>query len=326
MNKEQLMKMMVRLLLGAMFLTAAILKLLSIDYFEIYIYSFNIFSFTLTTVVSRLLISVELLLGLGLILKIYYKQVWWLSMLMMVGFTLFLIYVIIFRNDDNCHCFGELVKLNPSESIYKNIVSIVLLLVVRKEDDYKFGTKSKKWIIGISLLVSIILSFVVFPMDTIYNKIVSKNKDINAVAFEEAIKDTRTMSRLYFDKKNDSVVVRHDTLSVIDMSSDRYIVSFISAGCNFCKLGAKKLSMIIENNEIDNRHLKFLVWGYDSDIVEFMNETNTAGYEYWFINPMKSLEITYGKFPTYIWIDDGQIVASGDLRDLEEKMIVGFLK
>ena len=53
-------------LVGGVFIIAAILKLISIDEFEIYIYSFNIFSFLLTTFVSRIIIIGEFILGLFL--------------------------------------------------------------------------------------------------------------------------------------------------------------------------------------------------------------------------------------------------------------------
>ena len=113
--------MLSRLFLGALFVVTAVLKLLSIDNFEIYIYSFGLFSYTWTTFFSRLLIFIELLIGISLILKICFKKIWWLTMLMMAGFTLFLVYAAIFRNDSNCHCFGDLIELNPTQSIFKNI-------------------------------------------------------------------------------------------------------------------------------------------------------------------------------------------------------------
>ena len=329
MNREKLLSttlLSVRLLLGTMLIAAAFMKLLSIDYFEIYIYSFNIFSFALTTVVSRILIAAEILLGLELILKIFYKKAWWLSMLMMVGFTLFLIYVIAFRNDENCHCFGELVKLNPSESIYKNIVSILLLLVIRNEDDYKYRPKLKKWLFGITITISFFIPFVVFPMDMLYNKMVSKDKNINTMAFERSLKDTINIIHLQVSYENDSLIIVRDSLVRYDISSDKYIINYISAGCKFCKMGAKKMMMIMNHNSIDHKHLIFMVWGHDADILGFINETETLDCEYWYINPMTSLDITFGKFPVYVWSDKGEILNTGDMRDLNENQISDFLR
>ena len=60
----------IRIGIGGMFVIAAILKLISVDEFEIYIYSFDIFGFVATSLLSRLLIAGELILGVFLIFKI----------------------------------------------------------------------------------------------------------------------------------------------------------------------------------------------------------------------------------------------------------------
>lgn len=247
-------------------------------------------------------------------------------MLMMAGFTLFLIYVMLFRNDDNCNCFGDLIKLNPSESIYKNVVSILLLLLIRKEKDAVYKLKFRKWLTVISIAVAVILPFVVFPMDSVYNKIVSKDNNINTVAFENSLHDTINIIKLDIIQENDTMIIRRDSLARFDISDDRYIISYVSAGCKFCKMGSEKLMMILERSRISEKHLKFFIWGYDADIVEFVKETNTQGCEYWFISPLMSLDITFGKFPVFVWTDSGAIANSGDTRDLAENEIREFLK
>ena len=321
-----MIKMSVRVLTGLLFIVAAALKLMSIDGFELYIYSFNIFGFGLSAVLARLLICCEILLGLGLILKIRYKEVWRLSMLMLLCFTLFLFYVVIFRNDDNCHCFGDLISLNPLKSIVKNVITILLLLYVRTEKDQNYKPFIKKCIIVISVAVSIILPFFVVPTDAVYNKIISKDTVINSLELEKSLTDSLTVIRLNVFSENDSFTIHRDSLERFDIANDRYIINYISAGCKFCKMGANKLMMMLDNNNVDRAHIKFMVWGYDADILCFMDETNTFDCEYWFINPKKSIDITYGRFPTYVWIDKGKIIASGDIRDLSEDGIVDFLK
>ena len=82
----------IRLSLGAFLITTAVLKLISIDSFELYIYSFNIFSFVSTTIISRIVIAVVMWLGLWLLLKIFYRETWLLCMSMMLAFTIFLMF------------------------------------------------------------------------------------------------------------------------------------------------------------------------------------------------------------------------------------------
>ena len=81
----------------------------------------------------------ELLLGICLMSKMLYKYAWWLTQLMLLGFTFLLIYIAIFRNDTNCHCLGDFVELNPVASIIKNLVTMALLFLVKNEEDYQFS-------------------------------------------------------------------------------------------------------------------------------------------------------------------------------------------
>ena len=200
--------MLSKLFLGALFVVAAVLKLLSIDNFEIYIYSFGLFSYTWTTFFSRLLIFIELLIGISLILKICFKQIWWLTMLMMVGFTLFLIYAAIFRDDSNCHCFGDLIELDPTQSIVKNIIVMALLFFIRNEESHDYKPLLRKWLVGLTVTVSLVISFILLPMDVIYNKLYSGKENVNTKAFYESLSDST-----YFE--------------------GRYLINYALAGCKY---------------------------------------------------------------------------------------------
>ncbi len=296
-------KLIIRILLGAFFITTAILKLLSIDSFEIYIYSFNLFSFNMCAIVARLIIAAEMLLGTFLIAKILYKPVWWLSMLMMIGFTLFLIYVALFRSDTNCHCMGDLVELNPTYSILKNLVTIVLLLLVRKEEDYQFKGKT---IVGIVItLLAVGLPFIIFPTDSIYNLIRKPNYVVNEKPFQEFMQDSTAQS-LHIDKGN-------------------YVLGYLAAGCKYCKLSAKKVNSLVANNQLDTNNVVFLIWGSDSSIQHFKEETGATHFRYAFIHPVMAIKTVNGVFPSYVFVKDGKPVDILDFRELNDKNISEFL-
>ena len=140
---SDVVKNIIRIGIGSVFIIASILKLITIDEFEIYIYSFNIFSFFITTILSRLLIVGEIVLGIFLIFKIYYRFTWKATLTIQILFTIFLIYTALFRDDGNCHCFGDLVQLSPMQSIIKNLVIIgaLFLLKLRPSELQNFRTK-----------------------------------------------------------------------------------------------------------------------------------------------------------------------------------------
>lgn len=295
-------RLTIRLLLGVFFIGTAVLKLLSIDNFEVYIYSFGLFSYTWTTFFSRLLIFIELMIGLGLILKIYFKQIWWLTMLMMVGFTVFLVYAAIFRNDSNCHCFGDLIELNPTQSIFKNIITIALLLFIRKERSYDYKPLLKKWLVASTIVVSLVVSFVLLPMDVIYNKIYSEKDNVNTVAFYESLGDS----------------------TFVDLQQGRYLINYVFAGCKYCRIGAEKVTMMMGRHGISHDKLKFIIGGSDEAIAKFVEATGTSDYQHWKIPAPEFMAITYGKFPLFVFIEDGKVVKAGDFRILDDNMILSL--
>lgn len=304
MKPIEIAKLFIRILLGVLFITTAIMKLISIDGFELYIYSFGIFNYVLVSLLARMLIAFELFVGFFLIARIWYKPIWWLTMLMMIGFTLFLCYVSLFRNDANCHCFGEIIQLNPINSIVKNLITIILLLLVRNEKEYQFSFR--KWLIGLVLAAVIIVPFIVFPMDSLYNKIKSPDKEFNMNAFEILQQDSM-LTDLHFD-------------------DDDYFVAFFISGCQYCKLSIQKIASIVEKNQLDHHKIVIMIAGNPDGIDQFKKASGTEHYHYYLSPPRKLLDVVYGKFPTFFYMKEGKVVKAVDFRGVDEKEMVDFLK
>ena len=300
--------------IGSVFIIAAILKLISIDEFEIYIYSFDIFSFLLTTFVSRFIIIGEFVLGLFLILKINYKITWRLAFISLILFTLFLIYVAIFRNDDNCHCFGELVELSPLESIVKNLILIFLLLLSQKPKakSQKPATNSQQPTakVLVVLLSCCLVVFILTPPDSIYKMIYSTEKEVSTLdlyeSFDEVVKIDFTEEGVEFD-----------TITNFQ-EGETQLIAVVSAGCKYCKLGLKKLSLMQKNEDISLDDVDVFIWGSPEGIIDFREETMTEDFGYWHIMPNKAIEVTYGRFPIFIMIKEKDIIKVGDFRDLDD--------
>lgn len=298
-----ILKFILRILIGAFFITTAILKLLSLDSFEIYIYSFNLFDFNLCGIIARLVIAGEMLLGALLIAKILYKQVWWLTMLMLAGFTLFLIYVAIFRHDANCHCMGDIVQLNPTWSIVKNIITMALLLLIRKEEDYHF--RGKVAVGFILLVVSLGVPFILFPTDAVYNLIFKSDNTVDEKRFEQFMQDSLAQT-LHIEQGN-------------------YVLGYLSSGCKYCKLSGKKINTMVENNQLDTNKIIFLIWGSEKSIQEFKEETEATHFRYAIIGPVEAIQMVSGRFPTYVFVKNGKPVETADLRSLNDKRLKEFL-
>ncbi len=300
-----ILKTVVRIAIGAFFITSAILKLLSLDTFELYIYSFNIFGFSLSTVAARAVIACELLAGALMISKIHYREAWWLTMAMLAGFTLLLVYTALFRNDQNCHCLGDIVELKPSLSIVKNIITILLMLPIRNETDYMF--KGKKALLITFLAASLAVPFALFPTDNVYNLFKKGEKPVDEATFNAFLQDS---------------VMRN-----VNIADGNHIVGVLSSGCEFCRISALKISEIVENNDLDSSKVVFFVWGGDNSVEKFKSETNTGKFRYIPIDPLVAVRMVNGSFPTYLYVSsDEEIVRTASLRQMTEKSVVEHLR
>lgn len=339
----------VRILMGALFIVSAILKLITIDTFEIYVYSFHILSFTLTAVAARCLIALEFVTGCFLVAKVQYRWAWWCATLMTAGFTLFLLYVVLFRNDANCHCFGELIPVEPLHSIFKNIAILALLVFAYKQSESRlfysfhkdeetgnsirilekdYTKKFKIWLLGISGGLAFVVLFILFPPNAVYSWIFSDNDRVDTRIFDKAYADSSFylhLTDVEYREADDTVVFKNDTAR-LDLDRGNYIVAVVSSGCKYCRQSCDLVNNIFEHNGLDTNKWKVLVWGPDESISKFIKETKTWKYEFHQISPFLAIDLVYGSFPTFIFITDGKVVDAFDYRGVNEGKIVEFLK
>lgn len=327
MQLKQIARLLVRILIGVMFITTAILKLYSIDQFEIYIYSFNIFNFIYCSIVARLLICVEFMIGGFLIFNIQYRKTWWFTMAVMIGFTLFLIYVAVFREDTNCHCFGELIELNPIHSILKNLLTILLLLFIfrTKEKNFK-GKKVVAWLIP---SLAFIFSFIIITPDALYNLFRSKHHNFNDVYFYEIQKDTTLHTQLIPEvivcENTDSIVI-HKEKKEFQLDTGSYVIGFMASGCPYCRLSVKKIDAFFKAHQLPEERCIIFMWGGDKAFLYFWKETQVYHYQYRNINPYIAIDLTFGVFPLYILVKNKKVINVFDFRELSEKEVVNFFK
>lgn len=130
------------MLLGALFLFSAATKVVSVEKFEVYIYSLGFLSMGLSFLAARMVIATELFMGTWLLSNKFHKTACLLNFVMLVGLTLFLVYVQLAGHTENCHCFGEDLSFTPIQSILKNAVIILLILFAWK---YADSTWRPRW-------------------------------------------------------------------------------------------------------------------------------------------------------------------------------------
>ncbi|MCQ2608916.1 MAG: DoxX family protein [Bacteroidales bacterium] len=295
-----------RCIVAFTFIASSILKLLSLQNFELYVYSFGIFNYVTTTFVVRVLLVVEFLLGIGLLFRIFYKQTWWGTLLSLIGFSLFLIYVAVFRGSENCHCFGDFVELDTIPSLIKNMLLIGILLPIRKQEEWHHNLKP--YIVTIACSAALFVAFLGYPMNSMYSLMFGNDEE-------------RFNKELY-----DKVISIPEYEQEID-SSKNQLVAFVSSTCKHCKAGNTILQAIITKNDIPiNTITCFIASKNDSLIDSFKIITKSEKLHYKRASMGALIGITNGYFPTYLFLEKGIPSKAVSYKDLDEQEIVDFLK
>jgi uncharacterized membrane protein YphA (DoxX/SURF4 family) len=292
------LKATMRIFAGAVFLVSAILKLISIDSFEIYLYGFGIIKLEYAFALARLIISLELLTGIVLITGIYVRMAVSIAIAMLLVFSAFILILIFTRNDENCHCFGE-IEMSHTLSLLKNILLAALLAISCQSQSSKF--RYNRLILMVTAAISLLLPLIVSPPDSFFYARNSKN-----ITYDEFMLDE-------FLKENDQ------------FTKGRKMLCFFSTGCRFCKLAARKISVIAKKAD-DDEVVNYVFAGAEVSVDKFFKETNSTVFQYSFLPPNRFLKITNGVMPLIILLQDGKVKGKYGYRDIREDELIRFLK
>jgi uncharacterized membrane protein YphA (DoxX/SURF4 family) len=299
--------LVLRILVGLVFVASAILKYISIDIFDLYVFEHNLFSITVTETLTRLLITAELVLGIMLIFNLLARVVFYTAITFLTGFTIYLFTLPYFFDVDitNCHCFGEAVVLNRTESILKNILLLLCFLFISP----KFYTH-RKWKIWVAIVIGFVtfIAFMLISAPNYLYTLVHKEKiQIDVPIYESALLNSGKET---------------------EFTDGRQIICMYTVGCKFCKQAALKLHLILKNNQLSDKHIKAVFWSGtpDSLIHNFFCEQNIPVPEYTTFRVDTFLNVTNGRMPILLFSDNGTIVHKTNYITLKDKEVVGFLR
>ncbi len=293
----RIFKLITRILVAVTFIVSAIMKLTSIDSFEIYIYSFGFLKLNVAYLFARFVISAELLLGFMLLINLFYKKVAYISIAMLFGFIGFLLFLLLNKNSEHCHCFGDYIPLTHTFSIFKNIVLIALLFISLPKTEWKM--KFRFIVLPILAIISLAIPLVVSPPDSF-----SLSSYASKVSYNE------TLLNNYIAENN--------------YSEGNKVLCFYGTSCRFCKMAAKKMTVIADGT--DNPDIiNYVFWGKPDKIQLFYSETNSTVFDHKILDAKPFLDITEGKMPLIVLIKDGVVVKKYGYRSIVDQEIIDFL-
>ena len=222
-------KVIFRVLLSALFLVSAVAKLLAIDDFELYIFSYGFLSLPLTYIAARLCIAVELFVGLFVAIGWWRRWVNLAALLLLIIFSVFLCYAALIGRTDSCQCMGRLADLPPALSLLKNAILILLVLFYIRISP----TSSARHVIPtVVLAVAIIVApFVISVPD-------------NWMFGSE---------EMLYDKE-----LLQETVEEKGLAEGHKLVAFVTPGCPYCQMSREKITYIAQRHNLDTASIVYL--------------------------------------------------------------------
>ena len=299
---RQPVKYIFRILVGVIFLISSIAKIVSIDSFELYIFSFEILGLSVSFLFARLVIAFELALGVYLIVNLDAKVAYALTCLFLAGMSVFLIVLIIMGNNGNCNCFGELIAMNPWQSLIKNVIIFAILLLSVKLQSFNIRYKPL-WRVMI-IVAAIATVFILRPPDNWYYESYGKSTTFNREAFDQRVESNVLPSEI--------------------MEGDK-VICFYSLSCEFCKMSAHKIGTMRRLGTFPQSEIVAFIGLNDisgrkeeatQKAITFFEETKLDCEKFYFIEPKDFLRFTNGSMPLILVMKDGEVIAKYSYRDI----------
>ena len=305
MNKK-IIGLICRILLGLLFIASAVLKYLSIDHTDMFLFEHKLMPWTLTQFATRLIIAFEAALGILLSLGIKLRLTKILAFLSLIVFTIYLLLKPIWfgDTDENCHCFGNYVRLTHFQSIAKNVVMLLLLCMVGWTKDWKPRFATTIAVITISLTT--ITAMVIRPVDVIVTYLYDEQHKLDKEAFE--------------------VLIQLDEVKPLNLQNGKKVLCLYSTGCKHCKRTAKKLEVMMQIHDLDTQKFPTIFWGSEAGVQNFRTQTQSRALPTALVNPIIFLKATKKRQPLIVLLSNGKVEQVFDSRGLNEGEMVRFLK
>lgn len=301
-NTKMYINAFISAVLGAFFLFSAITKMIPIETFEFVLKMQLGMSEQLAFVFSRFMVGLEAALGLLLLINIFgnYKWVIKFSFLLVIAFTIHL-FILLFTigNDINCGCMGNWFEMSPLASIFKNIFLLILLGYLWKNIPNKKNNTTNI----IAIIITLVL--IIFPF----------------IYFKKAEAKVLKLDAIYTNNEL--------PIPTVDIRKEKQLVAFLSLGCRYCKVAAKKLTAI--KKEAPSLPIYVLFADIPNEVVKeeeyktFISETGFEGISYSYIDAKILIDITGGSVPSIYWLENGKVIRKPGTSDLNSKELTNWI-
>jgi uncharacterized membrane protein YphA (DoxX/SURF4 family) len=293
---------------GLVFLYSGYSKLQPIESFEYTFVDLGIAGWKLAPFMARFMIGLEFLIGFLLIFGLYIKR---FTIKLTVGslvlFSVYLLFIILHTgNNGNCGCFGNSISMTPLQALIKNaILLIACYFIYKKYDGLSFGKLGKPFFIALSLTS--------FSLPHI----------LNYVDFD--------YSEAYLTKKEDHFKLELDSVykyakihaPPTTLSKGKHIIAFMSLTCPHCRIAAKKLHLMRQQNSSISMYL--ILNGDYKKIQPFFEDTKASNIDYCILNGKTFVYLAGLEMPAIFMVNNSVVENWVNYMQLDQQEIEKWL-
>lgn len=263
-----------RIVIAGIFIVSAVSKLLDLGSFEITLLDLHLFADRLTAAYfSRILIGIELGIGLLYLQPFYLKKIVIpFTILVLIVFSGYLVYLSLTGNNQDCGCFGTVVKMSPRTSLVKNILLLVPMLYMYVNAD----SKNEKGFIPLTLFIGAIAgTFLSAPVE------LSKN----------------------FLFQNYTNFIGEGK---VDLSEGNKLVAVLDLGCEHCQTAAAELGLL--QHEMSSLPKIYALFYSDGSVSPSSFDTMTSThFPYHMISVKDFFKLIGTSPPRMYWLENGRV-------------------
>lgn len=271
---------------------SAITKMLPLTPFEKQLVDLGFADWHTAPYFARLIIGVELGLGIALIQNHYFKRIVIpATALLLIAFCIHLSYQIAIGQGGNCGCFGQFIEMTPTEALIKNIVTLGLLgwlfaISHEKKSANRFSFLLLIW------SFSTLFMFMAFPFAPFkeMSNIVVDTENIpweteTPTAPTGTVDNTQTTAAVTPTETVNpgpaAVVSKFSKLNVfsgmkVKIDEGKRIVCFFIPGCDHCREAAKAITELSK----DPNFPKVYIYFGDEEVEKIDEFFQVAGKKY----------------------------------------------
>jgi thiol-disulfide isomerase/thioredoxin len=269
----------IRIFIFLLFLVSGVAKMFPVWTFEKQLVDLGITTWCIAPYFARLLIALEIALGIAILQRHYIKKIVITSaILLLISFSIHLV-IEMYKHgamNGNCGCFGQLIDMTPLAAFIKNVIMIGFLLYLYRHVTGNETAENKFIYLLLICLSSLLFMFIFFPFSPCQKKVNSERTVIHSDSIQDkvptavlhvgtsenaAVRDINQSRHVLSEPaKVDSKFSEYTTFGSkrVRLDEGKKIICLFAPGCDHCREAAKAICKLLKKDNFPEVYILFM--------------------------------------------------------------------